>query len=237
MRDSKILFVLTGHDRLGALADPSAPKTGFHLAEAARPWAILVDAGFHVDFVTPAGGKAPIDPGSREVEDDVNERFMEDEHVQAQLGNTRALAAIDVSDYDAIYFPGGHGTMWDLPDDESVHAAVRSFYEAERVVAAICHGPAALVNVRLSNGGWLVKGKTVTCFTDEEETAIDKHEIVPFLLETRLEAHGAKINKADKYEACVSVDGHLVTGQNPASATELGERIRDLVSKRIADAA
>lgn len=234
---AKILFVLTGHDRLGPADDTTAPKTGFHLAEAARPWAVLTEAGFTIDLVTPAGGPAPIDPSSREMDDDDNTRFMEDSRVVRQLADTRPLDAVDIQSYDAIYFPGGHGTMWDLPDSEAVRSAVRDMYESGKIVAAVCHGPAALVNVRLADGSWLVDGKRVTCFTDEEEKSVEKDSIVPFLLGSRLEERGATLVKADNFDACVTTDGNLVTGQNPASATELGERIRDLVRERVADAA
>lgn len=237
MPERKILFVLTGHDRLGPAGDDSVPKTGFHLAEAALPWAVLTEAGFCVDFVTPAGGPAPIDPSSRETDDPDSARFLDDEDVRKVLDDTRALQDVPLADYDAIYFPGGHGTMWDLPDHEAVQDAVRMMYEDDKVVAAVCHGPAALVNVKLSDGRWLVAGKTVSVFTDEEEKSIDKDSVMPFLLASRLEERGATIAKADIFESSVSTDGHLLTGQNPASARELGERIRDLVKARTADAA
>ncbi len=237
MPERKILFVLTGHDRLGPAGDDSVPKTGFHLAEAALPWAVLTEAGFCVDFVTPAGGPAPIDPSSRETDNPDAARFLDDDRVKRMLENTSALHDVSLEDYDAIYFPGGHGTMWDLPGNEAVQDAVRSLYENGRVVAAVCHGPAALVNVKLSDGSWLVAGKTVSVFTDEEERSVDKDSVVPFLLASKLGERGATIAKADNFQSSVSVDGRLVTGQNPASARELGERIRDLVNKQVADAA
>jgi putative intracellular protease/amidase len=237
MQQQRILFVLTGHDRLGDAGDTSADKTGFHLAEAARPWQVLTDAGYEVDLATPRGGRAPIDPGSRDMDDEDNAKFLGDPRVKQQLENTRSLRDVDVSGYDAIYFPGGHGTMWDLPDDEAVQKTVRTMYEDGKIVAAVCHGPAALVNVRLSNGGWLVDGKTMSVFTDAEEKAVDKDTVVPFLLASRLEEHGAKIDGAANFEKSVSVDGRLITGQNPASARELGEKIRDLLDERRARAA
>lgn len=237
MPERKILFVLTGHDRLGPAGDDAAPKTGFHLAEAAWPWKVLTDASFAVDFVTPDGGPAPIDPSSRKMDDPDNARFLDDSSVRRVLDDTPALSDVALDDYDAIYFPGGHGTMWDLPDNDAVQDAVRSMYEDGKVVAAVCHGPAALVNVRLSDGRWLVDGKTISVFTDEEEKSVDKDSVVPFLLASKLEERGATIARSDNFESSVSVDGRLVTGQNPASARELGERIRDLVKQRIADAA
>lgn len=237
MRKPRILFVLTNHGRLGKATDASADKTGFHLAEAAYPWQILTQAGFDVDIASPRGGEAPVDPGSRDLDDAVNRGFLEDEGVQGQLTNTPALATLESGDYDAIYFPGGHGTMWDLPDNEAVQRAVRELYENGKVVAAVCHGPAALVNVKLSDGRWLVEGKKVSVFTDEEEKAVGKDGIVPFLLAKTLVARGARHEKSGNFDASVSVDERLVTGQNPASARGVGEAIRDLVKARAAEAA
>ena len=235
MGDRKILFVLTGHDRLGPAGDESADRTGFHLAEAAKPWAILTDAGLTIDLVTPDGGTAPIDPGSKNMDDEDNARFLADERVSAQIADTRPLYEAELGDYEAIYFPGGHGTMWDLPDNEVVQHAVRDMYEDGKVVAAVCHGPAAFVNVRMSNGKWFVDGRTISTFTDAEEKSVDKDRIVPFLLASKLADRGATINRADdNFDKSVSIDGRIVTGQNPASAKGVGEAIRDLVREHLA---
>ncbi|MBB5210511.1 type 1 glutamine amidotransferase domain-containing protein [Microbulbifer hydrolyticus] len=223
MPDRPVLFVLTGHDKLGDTGD----KTGFHLSEAAHPWRVLREAGLHVDFATPEGGKAPIDPGSKDLDDSVNREFVENEDVNAKLKATSALRELDLSGYDAIYFPGGHGTMWDLPDHADVQAAVREMYEAGKVVAAVCHGPAAFVNVKLSDGSWFVDGKKLSVFTDEEERAVEKDDVVPFLLASKLKERGAIHEKADNFMKSVTVDGRLVTGQNPPSARGVGEAIRD----------
>ncbi|MFI2811390.1 type 1 glutamine amidotransferase domain-containing protein [Microbulbifer zhoushanensis] len=225
MADRKVLFVLTGHEKLGDTGD----KTGFHLSEAAQPWKVLREAGFQVDFATPEGGEAPIDPGSLDLDDPVNREFTESEDVNAKLRPTPALGDLDLGNYDALYFPGGHGTMWDLPDHTGVQAAIRDMYEAGKVVGAVCHGPAAFVNVKLSNGEWLVDGKTLSAFTDEEERAVEKDGIVPFLLASKLKERGAKHEKADNFDKSVSVDDRLVTGQNPASARGVGEAIRELL--------
>lgn len=227
MYDQRVLFVLTGNDKLGDTGD----KTGFHLAEAAHPWRLLREAGFHVDFATPDGGEAPIDPGSRDMDDSVNREFLEDEDVNEKIKSAPALGDLDVSQYDAIYFPGGHGTMWDLPDHADVQAAVRDMYEAGKVVAAVCHGPAAFVNVKLGDGSWMVDGKKLSAFTDEEERAVEKDDIVPFLLASKLQERGATHEKADNFEESVTVDGQLVTGQNPASAKGVGLAIREQVKK------
>ncbi|SDJ94200.1 type 1 glutamine amidotransferase domain-containing protein [Microbulbifer yueqingensis] len=227
MYDYRVLFVLTGHDSLGDTGD----KTGFHLSEAAQPWRVLREAGFHVDFATPEGGEAPIDPGSKDMDDSVNREFLEDEDVNAKIKSAPALKELDIGEYDAIYFPGGHGTMWDLPDNKDVQDAIRKMYENDKVVAAVCHGPAAFVNVKLSDGSWLVDGKKLSAFTDEEERAVEKDDIVPFLLASKLKERGATHEKADNFEESVTVDGRLVTGQNPASARGVGEALRDQVKK------
>ena len=235
--NKRVLFVLTGHDRLGDRDDQNADKTGFHLAEAARPWKILKGAGFEIDLATPSGGKAPIDPGSYDLDDSVNRAFLEEPGVKDQIDHTHAIGSLRASDYDAVYFPGGHGTMWDLPKSDEVQTFVRDMYEAGKVVGAVCHGPAALVNVKLSDGSWLVDGKDVSVFTDDEERAVEKDEVVPFLLASRLEAHGANVRAASNFEKSVSVDARLVTGQNPASAEAVGKALRDEIEATLAKAA
>lgn len=232
MSRQRILFVLTGHDRLGAADDERADRTGYHLFEAARPWSILADAGIDVDFVTPDGNTAPIDPSSMDLSDEYNARFLGDDNVQQELKKARALKDVKIDDYDGIYFPGGHGTMWDLPDHAGVQAAIRKAFEAGKIVAAVCHGPAALVNVKLSDGSWLVDGKTVSTFTDAEEKAVEKDSLMPFLLGSKLEERGATLEKAENFEASVSVDGNLVTGQNPASAEGVGREILKLIEQQ-----
>lgn len=237
MSKQRVLFVLTGHDRLGKAGDEQADKTGFHLSEAATPWKVLTEAGFDVDFATPEGGRAPIDPGSLDRDDKTNVAFLADAKVKNLINNAPALRAIDLTLYDALYFPGGHGTMWDLPDSEDVQNAARTMWEDDKVVAAVCHGPAALVNVKLSNGSWLVDGKTLSVFTDSEERAVEKDSVVPFLLGSKLKSRGATLESADDFDASVSVDGRLITGQNPASAQGVGEAVRDAIKQRMSDAA
>ena len=237
MRQRKILFVLTGHDRLGASGDTSADKTGFHLAEAAQPWQVLTKAGYEIDIATPDGGKAPIDPSSYNLDDDINRAFATDERVRGMIENSAPLASMDLSAYEAIYFPGGHGTMWDLPNSEAVKSAVSTMYNDGKVVAAVCHGPAALVNVKLANGKYLVDGKTLSVFTDSEERAVEKADAMPFLLASKLEERGATIKSAEDFASSVSVDGRLVTGQNPSSARGVGEAIRDVLDDKQSKAA
>lgn len=230
MTQQKILFVLTGHDRLGEAGDEKADKTGFHLFEAARPWVILKDAGFSIDIVTPEGGSAPIDPSSMDLDDADSKRFIDDPEVARRIRDSASLKSVDLESYDAIYFPGGHGTMWDLPNHPAVENATRSMYEAGKVVAAVCHGPAAIVNVRLSDGSWLVEGKRMSAFTDREERETGKDGMMPFMLSGLLAEHGAILESAENFEASVSIDGKLATGQNPASAAGVAEAIRDLLN-------
>jgi putative intracellular protease/amidase len=237
MPRGRVLFVLTGHDRLGPPGDEEAEPTGFHLLEAAHPWAILTDAGFAIDIATPGGTGANIDPSSKDVDDPVNARFLADAGVQAAVASPLALGQLDPSGYAAVYFPGGHGTMWDLPEASSVQSFVQRLYENGGIVGAVCHGPAALVNVRLGDGSWLVANKTVASFTDDEERAIDMHDVMPFLLASTLEARGAILEQAANFERAVAVDERLVTGQNPASADGVGEEMLKLLEANLGAAA
>lgn len=232
MSRQKILFIVTSHDALG----DRGKQTGFHLAEVTHPWSVLADAGFEIDFASPKGGKAPIDPGSLDKDDETNVRFLEDSNASQKIEHTSKVSEIAPDDYEAIYFPGGHGTMWDFPEAEVGKLAAQA-YEAGKIVAAVCHGPAALVNASLKDGTPLVSGKTVSAFTDEEERAVELDSVVPFLLASRLKELGATHEKADNFKKSVSVDERLVTGQNPASAREVGEKILALVEKRQSDAA
>ncbi len=226
MADTKrILFVLTSHDELGDTGQP----TGYYLPEAAHPWRVLREAGHRIDLASPEGGAVPVDPESHDLEDEANAAFLEAE--EDALENTLAADAVDPSDYDAIYFAGGHGTMWDFPDCRPLIEATRKIYEDGGVVAAVCHGPASLVNVKLSDGTYLVEGREVACFTDEEERAVELDEVVPFLLETRLRERGATIRKAEPWQEKVVTDGRLVTGQNPASAEGVGEAVARLLER------
>jgi putative intracellular protease/amidase len=225
MSKTRILFVLTGHDRLGPAHDTTAAPTGFHLTEAACPWAILTDAGLAVDLVTPDGGAAPIDPSSRDDSDAVNRRFLDDADVQRAVKNSRALSSVSLDDYAGLYFPGGHGTMWDLADHSAVIEAVRTFFESGRPVAAVCHGPAAFVNVRLSTGRWLVEGRELSVFTDREERQTGKDALMPFMLASALENRGARLRSAENFEACIAIDDNLISGQNPASAEGVAQAL------------
>ena len=163
--------------------------------------------------------------------DPINAAFLANEALVAKTRSTIPIGAIDPSSYRAIFFSGGHGTMWDLPDNPEVQDLIRSVYERGGVVAAVCHGPAALVNVRLSNGEFLVRGKEVAAFTDEEEVAVKLDNVVPFPLETVLRKRGARFVEAPNFERMVAIDDRLVTGQNPASATGVAEAVVRLIER------
>jgi putative intracellular protease/amidase len=211
-----ILIVLTSHDQLGE----TGQKTGFWLEEFAAPYYVLKDAGAAITLASPKGGQPPLDPKSDLPENltELTKRFRSDKVAQAELANTKKLADVSAADFDAVFYPGGHGPMWDMPDNPTSIAMIEAFVRADKPVAAVCHAPAALVNVRGKDGQYLVKGKRVTGFTNAEEKAVGLAEVVPFLLEDRLKERGGLYRKGADWTPHVEVDGKLVTGQNPASS-------------------
>lgn len=228
MSTPQVAFVLTSHDTLGDSGD----DTGYFLSEVAHPYLVLHEAGAEINFISPEGGPVPMDPSSRDLEDEGNATFLRLDGMEAALHNTTAAADVDPAAYDAIYFAGGHGTMWDFPDNEALQQLTAAIYEAGGAVGAVCHGPAGLMNVHLSDGSRLIDGKRVSCFTDAEEHEVALQDVVPFLLETTLRKHGATMEKAGNWEANVAVDGRLVTGQNPASAEGVGEALARILRER-----
>ncbi|MEK6625944.1 MAG: type 1 glutamine amidotransferase domain-containing protein, partial [Bdellovibrionota bacterium] len=208
----KVLIVVTGHDQLGS----SERKTGYYLSEVAHPYFKLIDAGFQIDFASPKGKAAPMDERSRTTDDAINKKFLDDVKLMDKLNDTLAVGDIHAKDYVAIFFAGGHGTMWDFPDDKNIAQLASAIYEHGGVVAAVCHGPAALINIRLADGKFLIAEKTMTAFTNDEEIAAGVEKIVPFALESKLVERGAKFKKTARWQANVIVDERLVTGQNPA---------------------
>lgn len=216
-----VLFVLTSHTELGDTGRP----TGYFLSEVSHPWKALVDAGYVVDFMSPRGGPVEMDPKSRDFDDPINLEFWENAEVQKHLEATKAPEDIDPSAYGAIYFAGGHGAMWDMADNEALNQLTATIWEAGGAVSAVCHGPAALVNVTLSNGEYLVAGKKVAAFTDDEERAVELEDVVPFLLASTLVERGALHVPAENFQENVVVDGRLITGQNPASSKALGQAL------------
>lgn len=211
-----VLMVLTSHDQLG----DTGKKTGFWLEEFAAPYYVFKDAGAHITLASPAGGMPPLDPKSDadDAQTDATKRFKADPDSQHALSNTTPLHSINVADYDAVFYPGGHGPLWDLAEDKDSIALIEAAYAAHKPVAAVCHAPAVLRHVKGADGEPLVKGKNVTGFTNTEEDAVGLTDIVPFLVEDMLKANGGNYHKAVDWASFVQVDGHLVTGQNPASS-------------------
>jgi putative intracellular protease/amidase len=216
MATQRVLFVLTSHDTLGS----TGKETGFYLPEVTHPYEAFEQAGIEVEFVSPKGGKAPMI--GIDLQDPLNKAFLEDSAKLAKVENTLTPAQVEPSHYDAIFFAGGHGTMWDFPDNERLARIAATIYEQGGIVGAVCHGPAGLVNIKLTDGSHLIAGKTVAGFTNEEEAAVGLSDVVPFLLVSKLSDRGAIHTKANNFQAHVVVSDRLVTGQNPASAKGVG---------------
>lgn len=223
-----ILMVLTSHGQLGNTGE----KTGFWLEEFAAPYYVFRDAGVKVTLASPKGGQPPLDPKSDqpEFQTEFTERFHADEEARAALANTHPLAEIKAGDYDAIFYPGGHGPLWDLAEDKHSIKLIESFYAAGKPVGAVCHGPAVFRHTRV-HARSLVHGKSVTGFSNSEEAAVQLTEVVPFLVEDMLKAHGAHYSKRGDWEPYVVVDGKLVTGQNPQSSIETAETLLGFVKE------
>ena len=218
----KVLFVVTSHDQLGDTGE----KTGFWTEELAAPYYELLDKGIQIDIATPLGGQPPIDPKSEDpasaTED--TKRFDADKELQAKLKQTLVLANVKQGDYDAVFYPGGHGPLWDLATDKNSIALIASFYENNKPVAFVCHAPGVLKDVKVK-GEYLVKGKKVTGFTNSEEEAVGLTKVVPFLLEDVLKANGGIYSKTEDWHPYAVEDGLLITGQNPASSKLVAEKL------------
>jgi len=213
----RILMIVTSNSRLGDSGKP----TGFWAEELAAPYYALVDAGAELHLASPAGGPAPVDPGSvkeRGSNPPIVERFLADAALQAALAQTRRAADVDARAYDAVFFPGGHGTMWDLPGDAGVTAAVEKAFAEGKLIASVCHGGAGLVSARRADGRPIVEGRRINAFTDAEEAAVGLTGVVPFALETRLRQLGARFEGAPMWQAFALRDGPFITGQNPQSS-------------------
>jgi putative intracellular protease/amidase len=216
-----VLMVLTSHSQLGT----TGKKTGFWIEEFAAPYYVLVDAGVVVTIASPEGGQPPIDPKSEapEAQTAATKRFYADADVQKKLGNTEQLSAVNELNYDAVFYPGGHGPLWDLANDTHSIALIEAFYKHNKPVAFVCHSPGVLLKVKAPNGEPLVKGKEVTGFSNTEEDAVQLSDIVPFLLEDELKKLGATYSKSTDWASYVKQDGLLITGQNPASSEAVAE--------------
>ncbi|WP_018477500.1 type 1 glutamine amidotransferase domain-containing protein [Pontibacter roseus] len=225
----KVLFVLTSHDKLG----DTGKKTGFWVEEFAAPYYTLADEGVEVDLASPKGGQPPIDPKSTEpdAQTEATRRFYEDDDLQHKLSRTKKLSEVRAEDYDAVFYPGGHGPLWDLANDRDSIRLIEDFTKQQKPVAAVCHGPAVLAEAKTANGEPLVKGKKVAGFTNTEEEAVQLTNIVPFLVEDRLKELGGHYSKTDDWQPYVVTDGLLITGQNPASSEPAAEELLRMLRK------
>lgn len=223
-----VLIVLTSHDRLG----DTGQKTGFWLEEFASPYYCLKDEGAQVTLASPAGGQPPLDPKSSEpdFQTDATRRFDNDPVAQDELANTVKLAEVKPEDFDAVFYPGGHGPLWDLHNNSDSIALIEGFIAAGKPVAAVCHAPAVLLKARDQNGVPLVKGKQVTGFSNTEEAAVGLTDVVPYLLEDELISMGGEYRKVEDWHPLAIVDGLVITGQNPGSSEAVAEALVKAIS-------
>ena len=223
----KILMVLTSHDQLG----DTGKKTGFWLEEFAAPYYVFKDAGADITLASPKGGQPPLDPASdtNDAQTDATARFKKDDAAQKALANTHVLSDIADDGFDAIFYPGGHGPLWDLAEDADSRGLIEAFAATDRPVGAVCHAPAVFKHPKAANGTPLVSGRKVTGFTNTEEDGVGLTEIVPFLVEDMLKDNGATYSKGPDWGSFVVVDGKLVTGQNPASSAEAAKKLLALL--------
>ncbi len=224
--NKKVLFVLTSHDELG----DTGKKTGFWTEELAAPYYALSDKGVEVTLASPKGGLPPIDPKSEDpsAQTDATRRMDNDAALQDKLKNTHALSELKSEDFDAVFYPGGHGPLWDLAEDLVSQELIVDFYNSDKPVAFVCHAPGVLKNVKI-DGEYLVNGKNVTGFTNTEEEAVQLTDIVPFLVEDMLKKNGGVYSKIEDWSPYAVVDGRLVTGQNPASSEKVAEELLQLL--------
>lgn len=220
--NKKILVVLTSHEDLGN----TGKKTGFWTEELAAPYYALADEGAEITLASPKGGQPPVDPKSEDpsAQTDATRRMAEDKELLTQLSNTKKLSEINPADYDAVFYPGGHGPLWDLAEDVTSQQLIVDFYNADKPVAFVCHAPGVLRHVKI-DGKYLVNGKNVTGFTNTEEEAVQLTEIVPFLVEDMLKENGGNYSKIGDWNPYAVVDGKLITGQNPASSEKVAEEL------------
>ena len=226
-----ILMILTSHDQLGDTGE----KTGFWLEEFAAPYYVFKDAGAAITLASPKGGQPPLDPKSDapDAQTDATKRFRADAAATAALAATHKLAEIDVSDYDAVFYPGGHGPLWDLANDKHSIALIEDALAADKPVGLVCHAPAALKNVRASDGSPLVKGRKVAGFTNGEEAAVGLTDVVPFLVEDMLKNNGGNYSKGADFAPYVVQDGMLITGQNPASSEAAAKMLLAVLTEMV----
>ncbi|EOR95943.1 ThiJ/PfpI family protein [Arcticibacter svalbardensis MN12-7] len=225
----KVLMVLTSHGDLGNTGE----KTGFWIEEFAAPYYVLSDAGVAVTIASPKGGQPPIDPksASPDAQTPATIRFDQDQDLKSKLAKTHILSELNEGDYDAVFYPGGHGPLWDLANDTDSIALIEAFYKNNKPVALVCHAPGALIKVKAPNGDPLVKGKEVTGFSNTEEEAVQLTKIVPFLLEDEMKKLGGHYSKGPDWGVYVKKDGLLITGQNPASSEEAAKLLLETLKE------
>jgi len=226
----KILMVLTSHSELGN----TGKKTGFWIEEFAAPYYILKDAGALITIASPNGGQPPIDPTSTELANQTvaTNRFDKDDVLKNILAHTKKLSAVSADDFDAVFYPGGHGPLWDLTNDKDSIRLIENFWDDKKPVAAVCHAPSVLLHVQDEEDKPLLKGKNVTGFTNTEEEAVGLTEVVPFLLEDELKSKGGIYSKKEDWASYVVTDGLLITGQNPASSKAAAEKLVELLKDK-----
>lgn len=226
----KVLFVLTSHSELGN----TGKKTGFWVEEFAAPYYTLADEGVDITIASPKGGQPPVDPKSEEpdAQTESTKRYFADEALKEKVANTKKLAEVNAEDFDAVFYPGGHGPLWDLYSDKNSISLIQDFWAAGKPVAAVCHAPAALLKVTGEDGEPLVKGKKVTGFSNTEEEGVQLTKVVPYLLEDELKANGGKYSRGSDWGSYVVEDGLLITGQNPASSEEAAKKLLAMLKKQ-----
>jgi putative intracellular protease/amidase len=226
----KVLMILTSHSELGN----TGKKTGFWVEEFASPYYTLKDAGIDIVLASPKGGQPPIDPKSAEPENqtEATHRFDKDDDLKEMLAHTKMLSEVSADEFDAVFYPGGHGPLWDLTTDQDSIKLIQDFWSHKKPVAAVCHAPAVLLNVIDESGNPLVKDKKVTGFTNTEEEGVKLTDVVPFLLEDELKNKGGIYSKKGDFESYVVTDGLLITGQNPTSSKAAAEKLLELLEKK-----
>jgi len=225
----KVLIVLPSHDQLGN----TGKKTGFWLEEFTSPYYEFIDNGYEVTIASPKGWKPPLDLKSTQKgnQTESTRRFEKDKSAQTKIENTVVLSQVSASDFDTLFLPGGHGPMWDLSTDKNMKKLAEDFYAGEKIVSAVCHGPAGLLQATDKDGNSILKGKKITRFTNNEESAVGLTKAVPFLLENRMKELGGKFEKGEDFKPFVVTDGRLITGQNPASAFLAAEKVVEILGK------
>jgi len=223
----KILMVLTSHDKLG----DTGKDTGFWLEEFAAPYYVFKDAGAKVTLASPKGGQPPLDPSSntQDAQTSATDRYKKDDVAQAHLGSTKKLSDISADGFDAVFYPGGHGPLWDLAEDANSIRLIETFAASDRPVAAVCHAPGVFKHTKAADGQPLVTGKTVTGFTNSEEEAVGLTDVVPFLVEDMLKSNGGTFERGEDWASFVVTDENLITGQNPASSEAAAEALLEML--------